>query len=106
MNVVFSRQIAEQLKEKYLVLEMETFPAGERLVETFCVVGGDSIPQSEMPTLKHYEQLHIDFVAALKQGKNSFCLELIPHLRGKFGGELDSFYDIIYERLSNSSKTV
>ena len=100
MNVVFNRQVAEQLKEKYLVLELETFKAGEQDVETFCVVGGDSIPPTEMPTLKHYEQLHIDFVAALKQGRYNFCLELVPHLRGKFGGELDSFYDVIYERLT------
>jgi hypothetical protein len=105
MNVVFSRQVAEQLKDKYLVLEMETFKAGDADVETFCVVGGDSIPQTEMPTLKHYEQLHIDFVAALKQGRHNFCLELVPHLRGKFGGELDSFYDVIYERLTGN-KTV
>ena len=102
MNVIFDRQVAEQLREKYLVLELETFPAGERLVETFCVVGGDSIPATEMPTIKHYEQLHIDFVAALKQENNSLCLEIIPHLRGKFGGELDSFYDIIYERLTGN----
>jgi hypothetical protein len=99
MNVIFNRQVAEQLREKYLVLELETFKAGDQDLETFCVVAGDSIPAAEMPTLKHYEQLHIDLIGALKRDHYQLCLEIIPHLRGKFGGELDSFYDIIYERL-------
>lgn len=99
MNVIFSRQAAEQLQDRYLILEMETFPAGEKLLETFCVVEGEKIPAEEMSTLEHYKNLHRDFIVALKGEHFQVCLELIPHLRGKFGGELDSFYDTIAERL-------
>lgn len=99
MNVVFSRAVAQQLKEKYLVLELETFEVGDKTVETFCVVAGDKIPFDEMPTLKHYEQLHQTFIDELNKKNYSVCQELITHLTGRFGGELDSFYSVIRDRI-------
>lgn len=100
MNVIFNRQVADQLRDRYLVLELETFTVGDRSLESFCVVDGDSIPLSELPTLKHYENLHQDLITALKGGHYSVCHELAGHLHGKFGGELDSFYEIIAQRFT------
>lgn len=102
MNVIFNRQVAEQLREKYLVLELETFEVGDRMVETFCVVPGDRIPAAEMSTLKHYEQLHQTFVQELVKQNYPVCQELITHLTGRFGGELDSFYSVIRDRINKS----
>lgn len=101
MNVIFDRQIAESLSSKYVVLELETFPAGDKLVETFCVVDGDKIPLNEMPMLANYKMLHQQFVLALNEKNYDLCSDLLEHLLGKWGGELDSFYNTIAERIKS-----
>ena len=98
MQVIFSRDAAEQLKDTYTILELETFEVEGKLLEAFCVVTADKMNLAHMPTLAHDKNLHAQFIEHLKQKDYRVCLDLIPHLRGKFGGELDSFYDEIEKR--------
>ena len=48
MDIIFSRQAAEELSERYTVLELETFDVEDKVLETFCVVPGDRIPIEEV----------------------------------------------------------
>lgn len=98
MHVIFSREAAERLKDSYTVLELETFEVEGKLLETFCVVTADKINLAHMPTLDNDKRLHAKFIEHIKQKDYNVCLELIPYLRGKFGGELDSFYDEMEKR--------
>jgi hypothetical protein len=98
MHVIFSREAAERLKDSYTVLELETFEIEGRLVETFCVVTADKMNLAHMPTLDNDQQLHARLIEHVKKKDYKICLEIITHLRGRFGGELDSFYDEIEKR--------
>lgn len=98
MNIIFSRQVAQELKEKYTVLELETFEVEGKVLETFCVVSPESISLQEMPTLDKHIALHEQFVLHLKKKDYAFCHAAAEHLIGKFGGELDSFYTTVLER--------
>ena len=99
MQIIFDRTIAKQLSERYTVLELETFPVeGGTVIETFCVVSGEKMNLAQLPELENDVHLHEEFVAALKDKNYRLCMDLMPHLRGKFGGELDTFYDEIEKR--------
>lgn len=98
MNIIFSRQVAEALKEKYTVLELETFEVEGKLLETFCVVPQESISLQEMAVLDKKIELHNQFVLHLKKKDYAFCRAAVEHLIGNFGGELDSFYTTVLER--------
>ena len=102
MNIIFNRELANELKEKYLVLELETLIVNQQKLECFCVVPGDKISVTEMPVLNQLAELHQQFVDHLKLKNYATCLELMPQLQGKFGGELDSFYQIIQDRIQQS----
>jgi hypothetical protein len=104
MQIVFGREAAEQLREKYTVLELETVPVQGETLETFCVVPMESIAL-EMAALQQYVQLHEKFVKAIKDNEPNVCVELSEHLMGKFGGELDSFYEIIADRCASTGST-
>lgn len=99
MNVIFGKSNAEMLQTRYLILELETFNAGGRPLECFCLVDFNSVPTTELPLLDHYKKLHTNFVENLKNQNYAVCRDLIPHLSGKFGGELDSFYQVVGERI-------
>jgi hypothetical protein len=98
MDIIFSRAAAEELSERYVVLELEPHLAGEDILETFCVVPGDKIPLNEMTKLLHWQKLHDEFVQANKDKNGKLCRDLAVHLIGKWGGELDEFYQIVCSR--------
>jgi len=98
MDIIFNRLVAKEISEKYLVLELETHQVGEDLLETFCVVPGDKITLEEVAKLDHWKKLHDQFVQANKEKNAKLCYDLRPYLKGKWGGELDEFYDIVCGR--------
>lgn len=99
MQVIFNRQLAEELSDRYIILEMETFelPDNQKL-ETFCVVSAEQMDLRELPNVDVDKKFHQKFIQELKQKNYQFCLEAVEQLKGKFGGELDSFYETIRER--------
>ena len=105
MQIIFSREVAEELKDKFTILELETFDVDGKMLETFCVVPADKISLAEYVTLGRSIDLHAQLVEAIKQKDYSFCKEAIPELVGKFGGELDSFYEIINERVAHDDES-
>lgn len=98
MDIIFSREIANELAEKYTVLELETHEVEGKVLETFCVVPGDKIPVEEMLRLDHWKKLHNEFVQANKEKNGKLCKDLANYLKGKWGSELDEFYDIVCAR--------
>jgi hypothetical protein len=102
MEIIFSREVAEGLRERYTVLELETFDVEGKTLETFCVVPAEKL-MMEMGQLTDNVAVHNQLIQSLKENNNDIVVELSQSLKGKFGGELDSFYDILLERLKPST---
>ena len=100
MHIIFSREAAEELSEKYIVLELEPHIVEDRILETFCVVPMENIPLTEMTMIDHWKKLHKEFVQANKDKNAKLCTDLSVYLIGKFGGELDEFYQIVCSRFN------
>jgi hypothetical protein len=98
MDIIFSRQVAEQISDRYVVLELEPHGVGEDILETFCVVAADKIPVTETVLLDQWKKLHGEFVQANKDKNGQLCKDLSEYLVGKWGGELDEFYAIVCNR--------
>lgn len=99
MDIIFSREVADALRERYTVLELETFDVEGKTLETFCVVPAEKLLY-EMQELETNSRLHAQLVQAIKDQDAKLCQDLTDVLKGKFGGELDSFYDIIREKFA------
>ena len=98
MEIIFGRANAEKLREKYTVLDLETVDAGGTPLEVFCLVTAEKLGLGELPELAQYVKLHEDFLVGYKKEEYAYCRDCIEHLMGKFGGELDSFYQEILGR--------
>lgn len=98
MNVIFGRSNADALRDRYLILELETLDAAGQQLECFCMVSADDIPAKDLATAEHYSKLHQTFVDNLNKQNYTVCREIAEHLYGQFGGELDSFYSTVLER--------
>lgn len=100
MELIFGRKNAQELRERFLVLDLETVEMDGKQLEVFCLIPGDKVPINELPMIENYIKLHNDFLHGYRTQQYEYCRQCIDHLRGKFGGEVDSFYEEILNRIS------
>lgn len=99
MNIIFGRENAERLREKYTVLDLETLVVEGKEVEVFCLIPAEKIALPDLPQLENWTKLHNDFLNGYKTKQYNYCRQCIDHLTGKFGGEVDTFYEEILKRI-------
>lgn len=100
MQIVWNKEVAHRLMQSHTVLELETFPVNSTELTAYCVVPSEKLI-NEMFHLESLKELHAGFIQALKDKNYQICLDASEHLIGKFGGELDSFYEEIIKRINN-----
>jgi hypothetical protein len=97
MQIIWSQEAADRLSSSQTVLELETFAVHDDIVKTFCVVPAEKVI-NEITILSANVELHKEFIQALTERNYSKMLPLAKMLLGRFGGELDSFYEEMIER--------
>ena len=102
MDIIFGRENAERLREKYTVLDLETVEKDGVSLEVFCLIPGEKIGITDLPQLDNWIKLHNDFLNGYHKKEYGYCRQAIEHLTGKFGGELDSFYEEILKRINST----
>jgi hypothetical protein len=105
MNIIFGRENADILKDRYLVLDLETLILTNTEtnqtseIETYCVVPTEAIPLGDIHLIDSWAKLHQDFVNGYKKQEFDYCLQCLEHLKGKFQCYLDSYYSAMEERI-------
>lgn len=102
MNIIFGREAAEESSDKYTVLELDRIqlePTGP-VIDAYCIVEKEQIPLAEIPQLENITRLHNKLMENYRRRDWNFCQQALDHLHGKWGGELNSFYDEISNRIA------
>lgn len=100
MQLIFGKENAEKLREKYTVLELETVEKDGVSLDVFCVISAEKLGLQDLPQLENWVKLHNDFLHGYKTKQYGFCRQCIEYLTGQFGGEVDSFYEEILRRIN------
>jgi hypothetical protein len=100
MNIIFGDTV-KQLPDSFTILELDTIrtPPENIPVTAYCVI--EKIPLSEFPLAEHYLTLHADVIKNYRERHWEYCEQAIEGLMGKWGGELDSFYTSLSNRIKN-----
>ena len=99
MHIVFGNENARILKEKYTVLELDTFrfgPGGP-VESAFCVI--EKISIMDMPRIDYLRTLHNTMLTEYRQQNWEACDHALAHLVGEWSKELDSFYTDVKSRV-------
>ena len=104
MNIIFDSEVAQKLKEKYTVLELDTVmqPKMTEPLTLYAVV--ETVNISEISTLPFFKEMHEEMIKAYKGGDWDKATGLAQSLRGQFGGELNEFYDLVIDFCRESAK--
>ena len=98
MQIVWDKLAIEQMRGKHTLLELETFDFKGEPVTTYCVIPPEKII-NDLAILDSLKDLHNKFLEAFKNQDLGACEMLSQQLTGRFGGELDTFYEEIIKRL-------
>ena len=99
MQIIWNQEAAERLQSNQTVLELETFLVKDRAITAYCVVPAEKI-FPEITRLDNIKELHQAFVDAFNNKNYQLCQDLAPELIGRFGVELDTFYQTILDKIN------
>ena len=96
--VLATEQDIAPVKQRYLVLELDTFKIKDNIIPSWCVIDAGDIPLAEMTELDYYKTQLENLIKNYKKGDFNFVEQMLEHLKGKFGGNVDSFYMELFAR--------
>ncbi len=99
MQIIYGKQNVEALEDRYTVLELDTFLIGEDQLTAYCILEVDAIAMNQMAEIQHWKKIHEDMIHGYKTKQWSFVKDCIVNLRGKFGNDIDTFYDVLNLRI-------
>jgi len=98
MNIIFGTKEADLLRTRYVILELDTVTIkSSNPITMYCAV--ENMPIDEISMLAHLKDLHNNLMTEYKKKNWEFCEQAISHLLGRWGKELDSFYEILSQRI-------
>jgi hypothetical protein len=98
MNIIF-KQNAKEIAEKYTVLDLDTFSLPDGSTHTACCVV-ESIPIEELSKIEDLKTLHAALIESYGRKDWASCEVAIDELTGKWGGEVDTFYENLKDRIN------
>jgi hypothetical protein len=99
MQIIWHPEAVKKLGNSHTILELETFKVEDKQLTAYCVVPAEKII-GELMSLDDNRLLHERFIEAVKINDVEQCNILGHLLMGRFGGELDTFYEEIINRIS------
>lgn len=104
MNIILGQSQAEQLKDKHLVLELDTITIGNsNPITAYCVV--EELPLNEIPLIEPLTKLHTSLMENYRKRDWRYCEQAIHELIGKWGNQVDTFYADLLERVTQYKQT-
>jgi hypothetical protein len=98
MNIIFGDAV-NLLPKKHLVLELDTVivkPMNHE-VKTWCVV--ESLMPADHINLEQNKQQHQNLLEQYRDRNWNEALKIISQLKGCWNGEVDSFYEVLQNRI-------
>jgi hypothetical protein len=101
MNIILGEDAYNQVKDKYITLELDTFCISDENHKSYCVLDASDIPLGEMPELALWEDNHAKLIENWHKGNFEFCEQMIDHVMKRWGGHMNSFYTELYSRIQD-----
>lgn len=103
MQVIFGSDQADRLKDKFTLLELDTFMEQglDEPITAYAILGMQEVQLAEIPNLAGLIDVHNTMLKEYKKRNWNYCHQALEHLHGKWSGQLDSFYKIFEDRVKD-----
>ncbi len=95
MKIIFGKKNAELITDQFLLLELPDVKIDDKVLDIFCAIEYSKLPENEFLDIERLKKLHNFLMNKLKNDPTDkdTIVSLVGELKGKFSGEVDSFYD-------------
>ena len=97
MNIIIGKEKLNELDGRYVILELDIVRVGPDEHQAYALV--DSLELGELQYLDRYRTLHNKMMTNYRGRNWDFMDQALGHLRGRWRGALDSFYDEMSRRV-------
>jgi len=100
MNILLNAHLQPGLDEKYVLLELDTvlLPGRPEPVTAYCLI--EKLSLEEMFQIEQWRDLHQNLMKNYRLRNWNYCVQALDHLKGRWQGEVDSFYQTLHDRIS------
>jgi hypothetical protein len=100
MNIIFGKENIKEVEEKYVVLELDTLRINgvQKPITAYCVI--ENIGIANLPRVPEFKDLHQNLLINYRKKDWSYCENALEYLVGFWGGEMDTFYNEIRDRIT------
>jgi hypothetical protein len=97
MQIIFDEKLVPELRERYVILELDTViqPGMEKPMTLYALI--DNIDLNTIPKMDSLTKQHQELIDVYKSGKWDSTEFIANSLKGSWRGELDEFYDMVLE---------
>jgi hypothetical protein len=97
MNIIFGKEMAEKLSDRYTLLELDTVmqPGMSEPITLFAVI--ERVTLEDIPNLENLKELHRQLMFHYKKGEWNYIEDAVTPLMGHWQNELNSFYESVVE---------
>ena len=105
MNIIFNGEVAEALCSTHTLLELDTFDDINSVKPrtAYCVLDTKRLNTEDLFNLDKLATMHDALIRNYKNKNYDFCIDVLDILKGKWGGQLDSFYDVLRARINGET---
>jgi hypothetical protein len=97
MQLIFGNHNANLLQEKHTVVFLENQIVKDQDLAIWCLIPPEQVCldsiQEELVALNYFTQ-------SVQHNRGQMVRDMLPTMRGMFGGELDSFFDSMAQRFA------
>ena len=99
MNIIFGDAV-QLIPDRYTVLELDSvrFMPADQVLPVWCVI--ENIPMEELARVDNNVKMHQDLIQQYRERNWHFCSQATSALMGQWGGELDTFYMHLMDRVA------
>lgn len=105
MNIMFEDSITDEVRNKYMLLQLDTFYFAD--IDTnrtaYCLI--ENTPIMEMIDVDRFLGLHQSLMMNYAKKNWLYCENAIEHLTGRWNKELDTFYIHLLDRVKEYKET-
>ena len=103
MNIILGKSQADLLKDKHLILELDTVTMGNSTpITAYCVL--DNIPLEQIAKIEPLSKLHGTLMENYRLRRWDYCQQVIEELVGAWGGQMDTFYTDLLTRITENKE--
>lgn len=99
MNIVLESQLTADIRQKYLLLELDSFwlPDHHTPVAAYCLL--EPLAPDQMIETQQFVELHGNLMHSYRKKNWNYVEQAIGYLMGRWNGQLDSFYQEVLQRV-------